>query len=239
VALLKLPCVCDLETIEADHRIIEKARKDGLLEVTISEEVKAACDDLIATYTGDFLCDLIHIRAYPDAIDPSIPRWMRKPYTLYRDYYLQAVWYAGEFEQRVGQRYANECLAGGDESRLKQLREHWGRAAEHYWICAMRSCSSRFDLKVTFGIGKGVHGERVIISEWALRNCLLLYGYLGSTHLVDQLYSRYYRHMRHTSGKMWEPSDALLRDLQSAKENTGSCRIPKLMSSHDPPISQG
>src|SRR5690349_5384232 len=57
----------------------------------------------------------------------------------------------------------------------------------------MRAFDSRFDLKVTFGGGGRAHGERVDMSERTLRRCITLYGILASTHMVNQMYSAYYK----------------------------------------------
>jgi hypothetical protein len=66
---------------------------------------------------------------------------------------------------------------------------------------AMRACDSRFDLKVTFGGSGMAHGERVEMSEGALRRCITLYGILSSTNMVNQVYSAYYKLMKTISAK--------------------------------------
>src|SRR5579875_1676167 len=234
--LSPLCCVRDLEAVEAEHQIIEEVRKNGLLVNRVPEAVKAACDRLMAAYSGDFLEDII--RNYPDEFEPWVSSWVRKPYTLYRDYYLQALWYAAEYEWRLGQQVGDERAGQADEASQNRKFEHWGRAAQHYRTYAMYACNHRFDTKVTFGTGGREHGERVIMSERALRRAIVLYGAIGSTHLVDEAYSAYYRHMRHISGKMWEPGKETLADVQAAKEQTGTYRFMAQFAAHDLPSQQ-
>lgn len=223
--------VPDLAAVEAEHRIIEEARKNGVLVNRVPEAVKAACDRLIAAYSGDFLEDII--RNYLDEFEPWVSSWARKPYTLYRDYYLQALWYAAEYEWRLGQPVGDERADQADEASQNQKREHWGRAAQLYRTYAMYACNNRFDTKVIFGTAGRDHGERVIMSERALRRAIVLYGAIGSTHLVDEAYSAYSRHMRHISSKMWQPDKETLADVQAAKEQTGIYRFVAQFAAHE------
>ncbi len=217
-----LSAICavkDIEMIEEQHRVIEEAKKRGLLVDTIPDFVYEACDRLIASYAGDFLEEIIQNNS--DMLGP----WIRRPYTLYRDYYLQAIWYAAEHERYAGQHYANEGPGPEDEAGRKERRKHWGRAAELYKTYALYACNSHIDLKVTFGVDNGTHGERVVMSESALQNSAALYGATGSTDRVEELYSAFSKHMKKISDKRWEPSQETLRVVQAAKERTNAYRI--------------
>lgn len=224
--------VADLEEIEMQHKVIELARKDGMLVDQVPDDVKKACDQLMTAYTGDFLEELV--TDYLDDFEPWVSSWARKPYTLFRDYYLQALWYAAEYGLRQGQQFSDGRLDIDSEAKRKEQRKHWGQAAQHYRTYAMGACNSRFDMKVTFGSGGREHGERVIMSERALRRSLVLYGSIGATHQVDQVYSAYYKQMRSISAKAWEPSKATLTDLRSAKEQTNAYRFPNQVTPHEP-----
>jgi hypothetical protein len=182
--------------------------------------VKAACDALLAAYTGDFLETIL--RDFPEDFEPWVSNWARKPFTLYRDYYLAANWYAAEYERQLGQQQDEEA----------PRRIHFGSAAQLYRTYAMRACDNRFDLKVTFGDRVRL-GERVVMSERAFRRCVVLYGEVGSTHLVDEVFTAYYKLMRQISGKAWEPSNETLADLEAAKQRTGEYRLPKQITPHD------
>ena len=233
--LYRLSEVCrvvDLQAIEAQHQVIEQARKEGLLVESVPEQIKQACERLLAAYPGDFLEELI--TDYLDDFEPWVSSWARKPYTLYRDYYLQALWYAAEYELRTGQQLTGDPGAEGEEKR-RQQRKHWNRAAQLYRTYAMSACSNRFDTKVTFGGPGRESGERVVMSERALRRSLVLYGATGATHLVDQVYTAYYKHMRSLSAKSWEPSKETLKDLESAKEQTSAYRFPRQVTPHELP----
>lgn len=99
----------------------------------------------------------------------------------------------------------------------------------------MRACDSRVDLKVTFGGSGRAHGERIDMSERTLRRCITLYGILGSTHMVNQVYSAYYKLMKTISAKAWEPSKETLQDLQGAQAQTDAYRFPASVMPHEPP----
>ncbi len=224
--------VADLAVIEAQHQLIQQAFDEGLLVDSVPEAIKQACDRLRKVYAGDFLADLLH--ESPE----EVGTWARKPFTLYRDYFLQAVLYAAESELRAGQLLADGHLSGEGEDaeeRRKRQRTHYSRAAQLYRTYAMRACDSRFDLKVTFGGSGRTQGERVDMSERTLRRCITLYGMLGSTHLVNQVYSAYYRQMKTISAKAWEPSKETLQDLQAAQAQTNAYRFPAKVMQHEPP----
>lgn len=233
--LLELCFVSDLSVIEAQHQIIQQAFDDGLLVDSVPEAIKEACDRLRKAYAGDFLADLLH--ESPE----EVGAWVRKPFTLYRDYYLQAVLYAAEYELWAGQQLADEHLddeGEAAEERRKKQRVHYSRAAQLYRTYAMRACDSRVDLKVTFGGSGRAHGERVDMSERTLRRCITLYGILSSTHMVNQVYSAYYKLMKTISAKAWEPSKETLQDLQGAQEQTNAYRFSARVMPHEPPPPQ-
>jgi len=227
--------VSDLALIESQHQLIQQAFDEGLLVDSVPEAIKEACDRLRKAYIGDFLADLIH--ESPE----EVGTWARKPFTLYRDYFLQAVLYAAEYELRAGQGLADEHHPGEGETaeeRRKRQRAHYSRAAQLYRTYAVRACDSRFDLKVTFGGSGRAHGERVDMSERTLRRCITLYGILGSTHMVNQVYSAYYKLMKTISAKAWEPSKETLQDLQGAQAQTNAYRFPARVMPHEPPPPQ-
>jgi hypothetical protein len=224
--------VADLAVIETQHQIIQRAFDEGLLVDSVPEAIKQACDRLRKAYIGDFLAELLH--ESPE----EVGTWVRKPFTLYRDYFLQAVLYAAEYEMRAGQGLADEHHSDEGEvaeERRKRQRAHYSRAAQLYRTYAMRACDSRFDLKVTFGGSGRTHGERVDMSERTLRRCITLYGILGSTHMVNQVYSAYYKLMKTISAKAWEPSKETLQDLQGAQAQTNAYRFPARVMPHEPP----
>jgi len=224
--------VVDLTLIEAQHQLIQQAFDEGLLVDSIPQAIKQACDRLRKAYAGDFLADLLH--ESPE----EVGTWARRPFTRYRDYFLQAVLYAAEYELRAGQELADEHLdeeGEAAEEQRKQQRAHYSRAAQLYRTYATRASDSRFDLKVTFGGSGRAHGERVDMSERTLRRCITLYGILGSTHMVNQVYSAYYKLMKTISAKAWEPSKETLQDLQGAQAQTNAYRFPARVMPHEPP----
>jgi len=211
--------VKDIEMIEEQHRVIEEAKKCGSLVDMIPDHVYEACDRLISTYTGDFLAEIILNNS--DMFGP----WMRRPFTHYRDYYLQAIWYAAEYERYAGQHSASEGPGQEDEARKKERRKHWGRAAELYKTYALYACNSRYDMKVTFSVDDGTHGERVVMSERSLQYSAALYVAIERTDLVEEMYSAFSKQMKKISDKRWEPSQETLRVVLAAKEQTNAYRF--------------
>ncbi len=166
--------VDDLDLLETNYKVLALARKDGKLVDEIPEDVWEACEQLIANYPGDFLESLL--KKFPSEFRSWQGRrsWVRKPYTQFRDYYLDALWYTAEYEWRMGLRYGDNGMEMG-EANLRKQQEYFGRAAQKFQSYAMYSCNSKFDSKVTFG-PHGEYGERVGMSERALRRCVVLLG---------------------------------------------------------------
>jgi hypothetical protein len=220
--------VVDLEAIEASHKVIVLARKDGKLVDEIPEYVKESCDRLIANYAGDFLESLI--KKYPGEFRAwqGHSSWARKPYTLYRDYYLDALWHAAEYEWRMGQRCANDNGEMEEETQRKQ-QGYFGRAAQMYQSYAMYACNSKFDTKATFGV-HGEFGERVGMSERALRRCVVLFGAIGRTDLIEQAWSTYYAQMKSASDHRWQPSKETQADIEAARAQTSAYRFAAQVS---------
>ena len=151
---------------------------------------------------------------------------MRKPYTLYRDYYLDALWYAAEYEWRRGQRYSD---GNPGEAVLHKQQACFSRAAQFYQTYALYACNSRFDAKATFG-AHGEYGERIGMSERALRRCVVLYGAIGWTDLINQTWSAYLTQMKNISDHRWQPSKETQADVQAAREQTDSYRFAAQVS---------
>jgi hypothetical protein len=218
----------DLEEVEHAYQVIALARKDGKLGDAIPELVKDACDQLIASYTGDFLESLI--KRYPGEFKSWGGRssWARKPYTLYRDYYLDALWYSAEYEWRAGQR----CTGDGEhpeqaddpQESFRRQQQHFGRAAQQYQSYTLYACNSRFDAKATFG-AHGEYGERIGMSERALRRCVVLLGAIGRTDLINQVWSSYQTQMKSVSDQRWQPSKETLADVEAARAQTNGYRF--------------
>ena len=93
----------------------------------------------------------------------------------------------------------------------------------------MYACNSRFDAKVTFG-AHGEFGERIGMSERALRRCVVLLGAMSKTDLVDQVWSAYYKQMKTISDQRWQPSKETQADVQAARAQTGAYRFAAQVS---------
>ncbi len=227
----------DLEEIERLYKVIALARKDGKLGGdAIPEFVKEACDELIANYAGDFLETII--KKYPGEFKPWGGRssWAKKPYTQYRDYYLEALWYSAEYEWRAGQKVGAElerAIQTGNEQKqqeaLRRQQEYFGRAAQRYQSYAMYACNSKFDAKATFG-AHGEYGERIGMSERALRRCVVLLGAIGRTDLVNQVWAGYRSQMKSISDQRWQPSKETQADVEAARAQTNAYRFSAQVS---------
>lgn len=216
--------VVDLGAVDAAYRIIEKADNDGLLANSIPEHVYAACQAILQDYTGDFLENLL--AAHPDEFDPWLTSWFRKPFTLYRDRYLDALWFAASYELKKGQ-----ALDGvTDEAKLQEQRRHYDRAARLYATYARHAVNSKYDLKVSFSRSGRVHGDRIVQSERAIRRAIMLYGAVDNTRMVDKVWGEYYRHMRIFSANLWNPDPDTEKDLEAARSRTSAFRLPAQIS---------
>jgi len=215
--------VIDLEAVEEQNRIIMEAKKRGELTNSVPDYVKDACESLILAYSGDFLATLL--RLYPLDEKARANAWLREPITYYRDCFLRAIWYAAEYELQTGQRIIEKHLVDNIESRHTQGK-CWGRAGELYEMYALHACNNRFDTKLLFKeLSNRGDGERVVMSERALRRCIILYTKLGSPHLVDEVFSAYFDQMKDVSDGNWEPSEETLREVQAARKLAAAYRL--------------
>jgi hypothetical protein len=201
----------DLATVDACSNVIALARHEGRLTEAIPEEVKQACEQILAVYKGDFLATLI--ASFPEEFGAwrGKASWVRKPFTRYRDVYLEALWLLGQY-------YAKR-------SEQDQNQEWAGKAADFFKDYALYACNSKLDLKL-FWQGQTV-GERVGMSERALRRCVVLLGTLGKTDEVHQVWSEYSLKMRTISEGRWKASQDTLSDVEVAQSNTSAHRFPQ------------
>jgi hypothetical protein len=208
----------DLSVIDACAKTIALARKAGKLVNQVPEEVKEACEQIVATYRGDFLESLI--KRYPDEFHSWQGRgsWVRKPFTLYRDAYLEAIWLLGNY-------YADKHAA--EEEQSKAL-EYCGKAAQFYQSYALYACNSKYDSKVYFGI-HGEYGERVGMSERAIRRCVVLLGTMGKTDQVNQVWSAYSTQMKNISDHKWKMRQETMDDIEAAQSQTNAYRFAAQM----------
>ncbi len=221
--------VDDIEAIETNYKIITLARKEGRLIDEIPDDVQQACERIIASYPGDFLESLI--TKFPGDFRAWEGRssWIRKPLTHYRDCYLDALWHAAEYEWRLGQGSVETRNGEREEANRGTQHEYFSRAAQRYQSYALYACNSRFDTKVTFG-AHSEPGERIGMSERALRRCVVLLGATGRTDLVDQVSSAYYKQMKTISDQRWQPSKETQADVQAARAQTGAYRFAAQIS---------
>lgn len=193
----------DLETIEAQARVVQEAEKWNQLTKTGPELVKAACDAVLAAYPGDFLEEMI--RAYPEEFRPWKTCWACEPYTLYRDYYLKALWRAGEYEWQKGR-------ANADGNPW----EHFERAAELFRRHAFYACNSRLDPGVSFRAEGEWPTFRVFTSEEAMCRSLSVYQAEGRVQDFEECKQTYVRHMERISRGTWNPGKELREIMQQA-----------------------
>jgi hypothetical protein len=209
--------VTDLSFIEQQQHIIEEAEKSNELVDSVPRYVKDACDALISAYTGDFLEDLLV--EDPDAIDPWVQSWAREPFTRYRDAYLQAILYAGEYERNAADAATNPS----------EKREHYANAARIFVQGAMAACNSRvcdgrFDTKVTFAKTGRRAGQHVTLSEQLIRWAIASYGKIGSTTLANRAYGAYEQQMLRVSGRAWIAQPETTRLLEDTLQQAESIR---------------
>jgi hypothetical protein len=201
----------DLATIDACSSVISLARNAGKLTDTLPEEVRRACEQILDVYVGDFLAALIEL--YPEEFGAwrGKASWARIPLTHYRDIYLDAVW----------------LLAQHSARQSEQSQEWAAKAAGFYEKYAMYACNSKLDLKVFW---RQTVGERIGMSERAVRRCVVFYGMLGQTDEVNRVWSAYSDQMRKNSDGKWRPDQETLQDVDAARSNTSAHRFGTVLT---------
>jgi hypothetical protein len=202
----------DLALIDECSKVMTLGRNEGKVTETIPEEVKDACEQLLRTYSGDFLASLIGLFREEFSSWNGKSSWVRKPFTLYRDAYLEALWLLGQ-----------HC-AFRAEQESDQSQQYYAKAAKHFKDYALHACNSRLDTKVFFG-NHGEYGERVGMSERAMRRCVVLFGLVGETHEINRAWSAYTLQMKTISEGRWKPSQETLDDVEQARAQTGAYRF--------------
>jgi hypothetical protein len=213
--------VADLEMIEEQHHTIQIARKEGLLDEkldgTIPEWVAEACQKLIDAYPGDFLQSLIE--KFPD----ECGAWVREPFTIYRDFYLDALLILANYESALGKNAFDESLS--PEQNAEQCRRHSARAAQWFYDYAMYAMKSTWDRKLKFAYRAGKDGERVIRAARAMRRCVVELGKLGQPDMIDQVYLAFKERMTTLSDGNWKPDRDTETDVADAKKTTSAYRF--------------
>jgi hypothetical protein len=222
--------VTDLEELEALYQPVQHARKEGLLDENpnglLPDTIIFACQQILRTYPGDFLQELLE--KYPDAFGS----WVREPFTLYRDYYLDALWILATHESALGRILAEKPLLS--EQQQEQQRQHIAKAAQYFYDYAMYAINSRWDSKLQFAclpsrVRVSKDGERVIMATRAIRRCVVEQGRLGKTDAVDQMYGAFKDRMLSLSDGLWEPDQETESDVMEAKKQTSAYRFPAQM----------
>jgi hypothetical protein len=217
-----LPSYCqvtDLSIIEEQHRIIEQAETSNQLVNSVPDAVYKACTTLINAYKGDFIEDLLVEDPY--AFDPPTDSWAREPFTQFRDYYLDAILYAAEYERKRGE----------SATLPAEQREQYAEAGRLFTLGAMAACKmsvfdGRFDTKVFFSSKPGRrHGAHVLLSEQLIRRAIALYGKIGNTIIAKRVYSTYEQQMLFVSNKVWSAAPETLTDLEATLQQTGAYRF--------------
>jgi len=218
--LAKYCRVVDLDIIDSEYSIIERAVREGNLE---SPVVRTACDRLIDVYRER---DFLQKHVGDHEFEPWVQSWVRDPFTSYRDYFLAALWYRAEIERITG-----EHLVAEGEAQQSQQRSCFERAASLYERYALYAPKTRFDKKV-YGREPGV---RISQSERALRRCIDMYSLTNNTQAVDKVYEEYKKLMRSIfpSGVAWKPSQETVMVLEEAKAQTRAHRFRGQIQPHD------
>ena len=193
--------VLDLPVVERWHRAMLEAGQ-------YTTEEQQACQRLREAYSGDFLAKLVEER--------RVGKWAMTPFTLYRDYYLEALWREAEYWHKLleqGGQITRERLAG-------DLRPCVERAASLYQQYALHALRSRFDLKVR------PDGLRLPQSERAVRRAARMYRLLGNPQAIDSVAGTYRALVKRHFSMEWKPTPETQAELQRAQENSAAFFLP-------------
>lgn len=225
--------VVDLEELKRQHEIIERARKEGLLDEkldgSLPEGVLEACQKLVDAYPGDFLEDFI------ENSPQDIGSWSRDPFTHYRDLYLEALWIMATAESALGRKSVG--AHGTAEHQEEQRRQHVARAAQLFSDYALFALGSKWDRKLKFAAldRDGKDGERVVMASRAIRRAVVELGKLGKTETIDQVYLTFKRKMASLSEGQWKPDKETESDVAEAKKQTSAYRFSAQVSAVQDP----
>src|SRR5581483_9157251 len=115
----------------------------------------------------------------------------------------------------LGQQCCDESLSS--EQREELRRHHQGKAAQLYYEYALFAINSRVDSKLKFAYRAGKDGERVIMSQRAMRRCVALLGSMNKTEMIDQVYLTYKDKMSLLSEGQWQPEKETENEVMKAK----------------------
>jgi hypothetical protein len=138
------------------------------------------------------------------------------------------------YERALGRHFVDLSLtvAQNEESR----RHHQARAAQLYGDYALYAINSRVDAKLKFAYRAGKDGERVIMSERAIRRCAVELGKIGKAEEIDQVYLTFKDKMQTLSEGNWKPQKETESDVAEAKKVTSAYRFSaQLPGGQDPP----
>jgi hypothetical protein len=210
--------VVDLARIDAYSHTIQLARKEGQLDEkldgSLPDWVVQTCQKLTSAYPGDFLQSLLE--NYPE----EFGGWVREPFTLYRDRYLEALLILAYHESALGRHAHDDTLS--EEQNAERRRHHSSRAAQLFYDYAMYALNSRWDQKLKFAYRAGKDGERVVRSERAIRRCVVELGKLGNPDMIDQVYLAFKDRMATLSEGNWKPEKDTESDVAEAKRTSTS-----------------
>jgi hypothetical protein len=219
--------IMDLSEVDKHHESLVLARQQGLLDEKLDGSLPAwvvtACKKLLRAYSGDFLQSLLE--KYPD----EFGSWVREPFTLYRDKYLDALLILANYESALGRNFVDGQMT--EEQRAEHRRAHIAKAAQHYYDYVMFCLKGPFglrgpwDSKLAFAYRKDKDGERVVMAARALRRCVVELGKLGKTDMIDQVYLTFKEKMGKLSEGHWQPAQATESDVLEAKKTTGAYRF--------------
>ena len=147
---------------------------------------------------------------------------MREPYTLYRDYYLEALWVMGAYHSALGRVFVDEHSR--EEETLLQRRNHRGKAAHCFNDYAMYAVNSRVDSKLKFAHIVGKDGERVVMAARAIVRCVTELAELGKSDMIEQVYLVFKEKMATLSEGQWRPSPEMETEVWEAKKRAIAMR---------------
>jgi len=176
-----------------------------------------ACQKLIEAYPGDFVQSLLE--RFPD----EFGSWVREPFTLYRDYYLEALLIIATAESACGRNGYDEELSSAHNE--EQRRRHSARAAQLFYDYSLYALKSVWDRKLKFAYRTGKDGERVVRAARAMRRCVVELGKLGQPDMIDQVYLAFKERMAILSEGNWKPDRDTENDVAEAKKTTSAYRF--------------
>lgn len=195
-------CRVDLPGLEHLHERLESVKEQGVIGNRGLDAVSTELIQLYQSYSGDYLERHLASPQFREA------HWLRRPFTEYREMYLEALWDAATLAH-------DACM---QMTFTRQQRYSYAqRAAKLYSSYALHAAKHHdLDLK---------RHKNLRQSERAIRGYLRMCRWFMDAPAAERIYAAYAKSMaREIPG--WQPAPTTVEILRAVREHSGEHMVP-------------